>query len=134
MEYEDLFEMFGAILDYVSSHPGCKIISADDPMSRRIGFTTSYLKNTWQYRLWDKPWVKWGLLGRLLPFLRPKRGKVEVWQISLVNVHNSMRKRGVTEETRSALREYFTTPMGRVALGQALSKGHNPCSLEVTPQ
>lgn len=133
MLYDDLFEMFDVILAYVKDHPGCKIVSADDPMARRIGFTTSYLKDTWQSRLWNKSWVKWGFLGRLLPFLRPKRARVEVWEINLVKIRSSMNKEGVTDETRAALKNIFTTPMGRVTMGQALSKGLNPCSLEVRP-
>ena len=38
MSYSNLFEMLKDILTYVESHPGCVILSKDNPLSRKIGF------------------------------------------------------------------------------------------------
>lgn len=126
MDYEDLFEMFDAILAYVKEHPGCEILSADDPMARRIGFTTRALKETIQSKFWHRPWVKWGFLGRWFPSLKPKREEVEVWEIGLVKIRASINKEGVTDETRAILRKTFVNPLGRSIMAQALTRGQSP--------
>jgi hypothetical protein len=126
MLYDDLFEMFDAILDYVSKHPGCEVICADDPFARRIGFATRVPEETWLTRFRHRPWIKFGLLGRLVPHLKPKRELRDTWEISLVKVKDSLAKEGVTEEVRTIVRETFKTPMGRVSMAQALERGKSP--------
>ena len=128
MLYDDLFEMFDAILAYVSKHPGCEILSADDPLARRIGFATKMPERPWYFKLRD-------FLGRwsLLRFLNVNYS-CEVWEIGLTKIKDSMDKESVTDETRATLKKVFTTPMGRNTMAQALSKGKNPCNLEIMPQ
>jgi hypothetical protein len=124
MLYNDLFEMFDAILAYVSEHPGCEILSADDPFARRVGFSTRMPERPWYFRVRD-------FLGRWRPlnFLCVKY-QCEVWEIGLSRVKDSMNKKSVTEETRVILRKVFTTRLGRDTMAEALTRGRNPCSLE----
>ena len=126
MLHDDLFEMFDSILAYVKEHPGCEILNADDPMARRIGFTATGLMENWFTRLRHHPWIKWGLLGRLVSFLKPKKEHFDIWEISLVNVKDSLAKEGVSEEARAIVRKAFMTPLGRVAMAQSLARGRSP--------
>jgi hypothetical protein len=123
---DDLFEMFDAVRAYVKEHPGCEVLCSDNPWARRIGFTARGLEESWLTRLRNNPWVKWGLPERLISFLKPKREHFDIWEISLVDVMNSLSKESVTEEVRTIVREAFKTPRGRVAMAQALEKGLSP--------
>jgi hypothetical protein len=129
MLYDDLFEMFDAILAYVKEHPGCEVLCADDPLARRIGFTTKVPEETWLTRLRHRRWIKWGLFGRLIPMLKPKRELRGIWEISLPKVRESLAKESVTDDIRAILRKTFTTPTGRVTMAQALAKGRSPVEL-----
>ena len=124
MLYDDFFVMLDDILNYVKKHPGCEVLSADDPLARRIGFTTRVPEETWLTMLRHRPWVKWGLLGRLLPFLKPKRELLGVWEIPLIKIRNATTD--VSEERRLRLKEYLMTPMGRNKMSSALTRGVNP--------
>ena len=126
MLYDDFFVMIDSILDYVKKHPGCEVLNADDPMARRIGFTTRALEETWLSKLWHQPWVKWGFLGRWLPSLKPKRTQSEVWEISLVKLRGSTTNDNVPVEKRLLVKDCLMSLTGRHNLASDLTRGRNP--------
>ena len=124
--------MVDSIIAYVKDHPGCEILNRDDPMARRIGFTTTALEGTLTSKFWHRPWVKWGFLGRWFPSLKPKRMEVECWEISLVKLRDST-KEWLSGDKRTTFKEAVSTPSGRAKLAQSLTNSINPFQ-SVLPQ
>jgi hypothetical protein len=111
MVYENFFEMVDAILDYVKSHPGCIILSEDNPLARRVGFRTQP-STAWHVRARN-------FLGQWISFLTVKPSGV--WEIGLTKLKSS-----VASRESVMFQEYLSTSSGRAKLASSLTAGINP--------
>jgi hypothetical protein len=116
MAYENLFEMVKDILAYVEDHPGCVVLSSDDPWSRRIGFCVPPT-NSWHVRVRN-------FLSRWVGFLEVKPGVL--WEIGLPKLRSSIPIADGDGVTRVQIMEYLSTPSGRIKLASSLTAGINP--------
>lgn len=116
MTYENLSEMLEDILTYVSTHPGCVVLSEDDPLSRKIGFCVRP-DNVWhvQMRTFLSRWVR---------FLTVK--PIVVWEIGLTKLRSSTPIAEGVGLTREQLLEYVASSLGRIKLASSLTAGVNP--------
>lgn len=115
MSYSNLFEMLKDILTYVEGHPGCVILSKDNPLSRKIGFCV-LPANSWHVCIRN-------FLSRWINFLEVS--PEVLWEIGLPKLKASF----LTSESiliRSKATEYLSSSSGRIKLALSLTAGVNP--------
>lgn len=116
MLYENLSEMLEDILTYVSTHPGCVVLSSDDALSRRIGFCVQ-ASDSWHVRARN-------FLGRWVSYLTVK--PIVVWEIGLTKLRSSIPIADGVGMTMVQIMEYLSSSSGRIKLASSLTAGVNP--------